>query len=538
MNGIDDVNKSLLGLYCNDPRFLVELHEVQQYYDFYEGRPFNGQEEDYNNDKGQLWKVKARDYKPTREVRNLVKKLMKKQGRFMTSVPPTLVLSAVQGELDRERIDAKRGLIDDILKDGKFWNKFSKAFMDCTIGKRVLLALIVEQDESGNPVDDKPLRFRFYTMPEFTYEYDPNDVDKLVKVQIAYQDEETVGKIQQEQRWHKWTYEMREDNYCWCVYEVVDGTNTTAFIEVMASPLVSSEHLEDDVHSQQVELRQEWNTGLSMIPCKVILNDGLTGDVRGHSDVKDLMDMAMDYNKTISDYRDALRFKMFEQPVFIDADSNSLAELKIAPNAVIDLKSDPSLGNGVNASSVAKAQMLSSTFNFQPAADAYLTRLKQDMYELMEQPMPEQLVDVPSGKALKMIYYDLITRCEEKWSEWDEALTWLVQLIEEAILVYGLYGDKADIDCMNLETTISWSHNYPIPDDEADNKTVAIAEVQASVRSKKSYIEEFSNNEDAEAEYQQILDETNQMNEINNAMLGLDNTKGPTDDESKNKQNE
>ena len=181
--------------------------------------------------------------------------------------------------------------------------------------------------------------------------------------------------------------------------------------------------------------------------------------------------------------------------------------------------------------------MLSSTFNFQPAADAYLTRLKQDMYELMEQPMPEQLVDVPSGKALKMIYYDLITRCEEKWSEWEEALTWLVTLIEEAIQVFGLYGDRADIDCMNLETTISWSHNYPIPDDEADNKTVAIAEVQANVRSKKSYIEEFSNNEDAEAEYQQILDETNQMNEINNAMLGLDNTKGPTDDEDENKQN-
>ena len=359
-------------------------------------------------------------------------------------------------------------------------------------------------------------------MPEFTYEFDPNDVDKLVKVQIAYQDEQTVGKIQQEQRWHKWTYDIREDGYCWCVYEIVDGTNTTAFIDVMASPLVGNDDTEEDVQSQQVELRQEWNTGLTQIPCKVIFNDGLTGDVRGHSDIKDLMDMAMDYNKTISDYRDALRFKMFEQPVFIDADSNSLDGIKIAPNALIDLKSDPALGNGVNASSTAKAQMLSSTFNFAAPADSYLTRLKQDMYELMEQPMPEQLVDVPSGKALKMIYYDLITRCEEKWSEWDEALEWLVGLMEEAIITYGLYSDRPEIDTMTLETVTVWQHNYPIPDDEADNKQVGIAEVQANVRSKKSYIEEFSNVEDAEAEYQQILDETNQMNEINNAMLGLD----------------
>lgn len=526
MNSINDVNKSLLGLYCNDPRFLRELHEVQQYYDFYEGRPFTGDEEDFNSDKGQLWRVKDRDYTPTREVRNLVKKLMKKQGRFMTSVPPTLILSAIQGDIDRERIDAKRGILEDILREGKFWNKFSKAFMDCTIGKRVLLALIVDQDDNGKTVDNNPLRFRFYTMPEFTYEYDANDCDKLIKVQIAYQDEDTVGKIQQEQRWHKWTYDIREDGYCWCVYEVVDGTNTTAFIEVMASPLVDN----NEVEKQQVELRQEWNTGLTTIPCKVILNDCLTGDVRGHSDVKDLMDMAMDYNKTISDYRDALRFKMFEQPVFIDADSNSLQGLKIAPNAIIDLKSDPSLGNGVNASSVAKAQMLSSSFNFQPAADAYLTRLKQDMYELMEQPMPEQIKDVPSGKALKMIYYDLITRCDEKWTEWEEALTWLINLIEEAIQVYGLYKEKPDIDAMNLDTTMTWAHNYPIPDDEVDNKTVGIAEVQAGVRSKKSYIEEFSDHEDAEAEYQAILDETSDLNEVNNAMLGLDNTKPPKEE--------
>lgn len=82
MRPIDDVNKSLLGLYCNDPKFLRELNEVQQYYDFYEGRTFTGDEEDYNDDKGQLWRVKERDYKPTREVRNMVKKTYEKARTF------------------------------------------------------------------------------------------------------------------------------------------------------------------------------------------------------------------------------------------------------------------------------------------------------------------------------------------------------------------------------------------------------------------------------------------------------------------------
>jgi hypothetical protein len=544
-NLYNNFKKSLLGLYCNDPKFMQELIEVERYYAFYEGRAFSI-EDDLQDDTGQLWAVKDRDYRPTREVRNMTKKLMKKQGRFMTSVQPTLSLSSAQ-EIDLEQIDNKRALIEDILDDGKFWNKFSKAFLDCTIGKRVLLAVQTEVDENGYPLTDNPLKFRFYTMPEFTYQFDPNDCDKLIEVQIAYQDVDTVGKVPQEQRWHKWTYNMR-DEYCWCVYEIVDGNNTLAFQEFNNNEVKLNLQYTDenyqisptDDNKIQIPLRSEWNTGFTQIPCKVILNDGLTGDTRGHSDIKDLMDLAMDYNKTVSDYRDALRFKMFEQPVFIDCDSSSLENIKIAPNAIIDLKSDPAMGDGSSASSIAKAQMLSSTFNFTTAADSYLTRLKQDMYELMEQPLPENLVNVVSGKALKMLYYDLITRCEEKWSTWDEALEWLVDIIEEAVLTFNMYADKPNINCMSLETIPAWLHNYPIPDDELDNKTASIAEVEAGVRSKKSYIEEFGNAEDAEAEFQRILDEQSQVNEVNNsAMFEMEEMKlGVKNDKEKEKDDE
>ena len=93
-NLYNSFKRSLLGLYCNDPKFLQELIEVERYYDFYEGRPFRI-EDDLKDDTGQLWAVKDRDYKPTREVRNMTKKLMKKQGRFMTSMQPTLSLSGV-----------------------------------------------------------------------------------------------------------------------------------------------------------------------------------------------------------------------------------------------------------------------------------------------------------------------------------------------------------------------------------------------------------------------------------------------------------
>ena len=516
MDIYNQIDKSLLGLYSNDRRFIEELREVKQYYEFYEGRVWTP-EDDFNDDRGQLWRVKERDYKPTREIRNITKKLMKKQKRFMTSVSPDIVLSSVN-ETDKDRVEDKRILLDTILDNGKFWNKFSKAFLDCTIGKRVLLVLNIDEEDECCPI-----KFRFYTMPEFTYEYDPNDVDKLLRVQIAYQDKDTVGKIQQEQRWHKWIYEMRDDGYCWCTYEIVDGTNTIAFVEVPVSPQINEEV---DASSTQVELHEEWNTMLTQLPCKVIFNDGLTGDIRGASDIKDLMDMAMDYNRTVSDYRDALRFKMFEQPVFIDADSTSLQNIKIAPNAIIDLKSDPTLGDGSSSSSIAKAQMLSSTFNFQAAAEAYLERLKKDMYECMDQPLPESLVNVASGKALRMLNDDLISRCEEKWQEWDEAILWLLDLIETVVVEGGYYKDLPNIECMSLETTCVLNHNYPIPDDEAETKEIAIKEVEAQVRSHQSYIREFGSQDEADKEFQEILDEVDQINQSNNAMAGLDGMDG------------
>lgn len=526
MSNYKDFTNSLLGLFANDMEFRRELPEVKQYYEFYDGRPYR-EKDDLGESTGQLWAVSDRDYTPTREIRNLTKKLINKQGRFMTSVPPTLVLSSYQDKPNREGIDKKRAIIEQQLVDTKFWNKFGKAFLDCTIGKRVLLCMLADVDNMGNPTGG--VKFRFYTMPEFIYEYDENDIDILKKVQIAYQDKNTVGKIAKDQRWHKWTYEMREDNNCWATYEIVDGTNITAFTVITNTTDDGKEE------EQTVELKQEWNTGLQELPCKVILNDGLTGDIRGSSDIKDLMDMAMDYNRTMSDYRDALRFKMFEQPVFVDVKSSCLKDVKIAPNTIIDLKSDPTLGDGTTNSSTARAEMLSSTFNFQSAADSYLTSLKKDMYELMEQPLPESLIDVPSAKALKMIYYDLITRCEEKWRVWDEVLLWVVHMFE-LYASLGVLQNVEDVNVLAIDTIASWSHNYPIPDDDDSMRTLAIQEVEANVRSHKSYIEEFGNSEDAAEEFDRIIEEMGTIQNTQNMMSDFGDM-GSTPGEGEGEQN-
>ena len=118
MDIYNKIEKSLLGLNSTDAEFLQELQEVKKYYEFYEGRP-ETTEDDEDDDRGQLWRVKVDDYKPTREIRNITKKLIKKQKRFMTSVKPDLIIKSIDGA-DNNRVDNKKAIINKILRDENF----------------------------------------------------------------------------------------------------------------------------------------------------------------------------------------------------------------------------------------------------------------------------------------------------------------------------------------------------------------------------------------------------------------------------------
>ena len=71
---------------------------------------------------------------------------------------------------------------------------------------------------------------------------------------------------------------------------------------------------------------------------------------------------------------------------------------------------------------------------------------------------------------------------------------------------------------MQYKVSLDLTHNYPIPDDEIDTKTIAIKEVEANVRSKQSYIREFGSAEEADKEFDEILDEMDKVNMTQNSM--------------------
>ena len=538
---------------AQNAKFKKELEEVQLYYEYFDGFDIT----DLNSDYGQTWKIDEDklDYIPTREIRNHLRQLVKKQSRFMMSQEPELIFNPVI-EGREKQAEQKRILFDSILRQSKFWSKAANALTDATVGKRVLMAVIGNE---GEPVD-----VRFYPMPQFSYTVDPKDTSRLLAVDIVYQDERTRGMDKEAQLWHHYRYEMKAgakesgitsaledvEEECWLTYALTDGESNQIYITEDGETTIKESsaklvEIEDNIGNKiQVPLAvlESAPTGLSQIPARVILNEPLTNDVYGNSDVKDLITIADNMNRTISDLRDALRFRMFEQPVIIDGSTKSLQGMKIAPNAVIDLKTDTSTSIGAGGGSKqASVTSISSNFNFLPAVQYYLDEAKRSMYELMDQPLPEKVQSAPSGIAMQFLFYDLMSRCDSKWVEWDSAIEWLVSMIEEILEKVSVAIEPLPEDLKSSWqeiTTLTINHNYPLPADEQAKRQTAMQEVQTSVRSHQSYIEEFSRNENAEDEWSRILEEAAQLEELSSgAMLQLAENESQMED-TENEQTE
>lgn len=518
-------------------KFKKELEEVQKYYEFFDGFDIT----DLNSDYGQTWKINEDqlDYVPTREIRNIVRQLVKKQSRFMMSQEPELVFNPIN-EGRENQAEQKRILFDSILRQAKFWSKAANALTDSTVGKRVLMTVI------GN--DGEGIDVRFYPMPQFSYTVDPKDSSRLLVVDIVYQDERTRGMDKEAQLWHHYRYEMKSsasesgitqalenvEEECWLTYALTDGESNQIYIAEDGSTTIKETsaklvNIEDNLGNPiQVPLAvtESTPTGLSQIPARVILNEPLTNDVYGNSDVKDLITIAENINRTVSDLRDALRFRMFEQPVIIDGSTKSLQGMKIAPNAVIDLKTDTSSSLGASGGSrQASVSSISSNFNFLPSVQYYLDEAKRTMYELMDQPLPEKVQSAPSGIAMQFLFYDLMSRCDSKWIEWDSAIEWMVGMIEEILEKVSVNLDPLPENLKSAWqeiTTLTINHSYPLPADEQAKRQTAMQEVQTNVRSHQSYIEEFGRMENAEDEWTRILEEAAQLDEVSSgAMLQL-----------------
>ncbi|WP_045905657.1 phage portal protein [Clostridium botulinum] len=494
------IRDTLLKLPDNE---IAERRRVFTDYYYYKGKSIDLEKAKQNLALyGQNWPVDDNvDYKPTQDIRNKVKPLLKKQARWMFGKKPTLIFKADDLK-DKEQCEELRKFIEDVFENNNFWNNTRKAFLEATIKKRVLLRA------EANP--GEPIVIKYESIENFYYK---EKNGKLLKAIFFEEDEMNVYKEDKDKLYylHTYYYKVDEDTkalQAWYRKETYKNTDL------------------------QKELIIDQNTGFSTIPCWLIRNGGELNNTFGESDITDLRDAQNQYNRRNSDFADALRFQMFGSESIIDGNEDDVNRLTIAPNAVHAIKTrDEALAEGKQATIQRQEYNIGSS----SALDSYLDRADSDMKETLDMPKISDLNNIPSAKAMVYLYNDLIARCEEKFNDWEKPLLSLMNfIIEVGSVCYPGIFNKAWIQ---MKYTKIIKQNYPIPNDEDEKKTLAMKEVEAYVRSRKSYIKEYSDEEDVEKAFEEILDEKAMMinAESDQYNKALDNELDNLDDKSNNK---
>lgn len=490
------IKEKLLGL----PEVEIkERKQVRADYYFYKGRCTD--ECKAKSDKallGQNWDTDdVVDYTPTQEIRNKIKPLLKKQARFMFGKEPTITLKPDDNK-EKDKCEELRKFLDDVFETNQFWKNTRKAFLMSTIKKRVLLRV---EANKGMPV-----KIKYENIEEFYYK---ESNGRLVEVKFFEEDSNNV-------------FVEKDDNKIYYIHRYFykrvseESKELTAHYEKLT---YKGNDLDKPIESTIID------TGFTTIPCWLIKNAGELNEDFGESDIEDIRDIQNQYNRRVSDYADALRFQMFGSTAIVDGDEGDVNNLTIAPGGLNAIKTNTrALENGKQAT----IQRQEFNFGSSEAINTYLDRATRDMNLALDMPDVKELVNIPSAKAMKYMYNDLIARCEEKWNDWEPILKELINFIIE-VSKYCYCGCFKE-EWKSLIYTTTFAHNYPIPSDDEDKKKIALSEVDSDVRSRKSYIREFTNEEDPEQSFNEIIEEKSL---IDGASMGEFNikTKGENLDE-------
>lgn len=477
---MDTVRETLLQLSSEEKE---ERKKVRVDYYYYKGACEDKVKA--KNDKpklGQNWESQDNlDYEPTQDIRNKVKPLLKKQARWMFSKEPDITIVPFDTN-QKELAEELRRFIDNILRKNLFWKKTRQAFLMSTIKKRVMLRASVKVGEKGIPGG---VNLRYEDIENFSYK----EIDGVLTEARFFQEDLNNYLYEDDENKktyyiHKFTYEVIKEN---------TPAKATYVIETY-----KGDNLLKPINSASQEIGFEENK----IPAWLIKNGGELGEEFGETDLHDLKPSQDRYNKTTSDVADAIKFGLFGIETGIDLHPDDSSKFNIAPGAAhFSRTSDEALEQGKQGNIQRQEFSLSNI----SSVEQYLDRIEKDMNTILDMPSLDDMNNIPSAKAMRYLYNDLIARCEEKWNDWgpvlEEVIRYIIAIAEEAKLP-GFNPKWKELDF-----SLIFKHNYPIPADEEERKATAINEVLADVRTRKSYITEFSSAEDAEKEFNDILAE-------------------------------
>lgn len=441
--------------------FINEVEEIKNYYKSYdEGIEF-------------ITEGSNGDYTPSDIKFAKSALILNKEARFLFSNPPTFNINVddVDGSL-KEQNTILQDYLDNVLDKNHFNSQIIKGCKDCFIGKRVAIVLNFN-DQS------QEISLMFLKSLEFLYKLSNDNQNKLEKFICFYDTTSTSNKI--EQVWFKKTYELIND-IVYVTEHYYDGLgnlldDTMPYIDNMA-------------------------TKFNEIPAVVILNDGLIGDTNGKSELQQLLKYEGVYSKLANEDIDIERKGMNPVAYAIDASEQSTKSLSRAPGSFWDIQTDYD-GPSENPPQ-AKVGLIEPSMSYSQPLKTTLDRIENEMYAEVDVPNinSEKLMGViTSGKTIAALYWGLVVRCDEKMLAWAPALQYIANMI--------LLGGKLYPNCIvkyteeilpDLQCDILVENNYPLPEDEQEEKNQDIAEVDAKLMSRKAYLKKWRKLSDKEAE--------------------------------------
>lgn len=458
------VVQELSGPYGPDVTEMV--HRIGHWYHvYYGGADFETEETDG-------------EYDPAKLKSKKVRRLISQQAEFMMGkVPDIKVTCPKEKKTQKGKVNESdmQEYLNTVLKKSLWPDKLLKGAKDCFIGSRILLKVNVRKDK---------ISIMFVPADGFVYDTDPGDVDVLTKVVLFYCVKDSEEKV--DQLWWRQIYWM-ENGKCYV-----------------------SEALFDGYGDKKEDTEKTEPTGLDRIPCYVIINNGLSGCTEGESDVETIEEEDSWYNKMRSSNLDTLRKTMNQITWIAGTRPDTFGKLKFAPGAVWDLAVDPVAGG-----TLPNVGTVENSFSYNDAYSDTLGNISENMHSSLG--IPDLSLEktqglMTSGKGLRMLYWPLICCCEAKWNAWRPALEWMAELILYAADVFptlkGVYGDFNRMDHV-----VTIEEQYPIPEDEAEERTLDLQEVGVT-RSIKSYLMEWGGpnhkgmtDDEADAEIEQLIKE-------------------------------
>ena len=441
-------------------QLLAEFSDIIKYYDVY--------------DNGASFKVADDNANDIRS--KIAASLIDKQARFMFAVPPDITVEIDKDESNNasDIQSTYQDIIDKVRKETKFNQKLIKAAKDCFIGKRVAYTVNFD-DKTGK------INISFVPSIGFVYETDEYDNDVLTKLILFYATNNVTEKA--EQRYYKKKHEM------------VNGKCTI------------TEGLYNGL-GEVVEEKEPIKTDFEYIPGGVIINGGLTGDLLGESDIAKIADLEQCYNKMSSKDLDAENKNMNPILFAIDMAPKSTKNLPTVAGSFWDLSSDQNSDGKTGQIGTIEPKM-----EYSSALDTTLDRIRANAFETLDIPdVSSKAMQgvVSSGKTLKAIYWGLMVRCDEKFSEWKSAIEHIAQTVIDGCKMFDNARKRyAKGQIKEIEYSIVVENNYPIQDDLNEEKEMDLQEVRNGVRSKKSYMKKYLglSDKDVNEELQQMAAE-------------------------------